>query len=167
LIDQIRDTLNTDNHQLWLLIGLCIGIIATIEVVEEAVEGAWPHQRRMSRMDIGAQRAHQVWALVAILVLPAGILAALNVGMMVWKDAPTSDAIRTGSALLAVGWVLFILASVDRLRLRTLIGRAGPILPIALAVMLAIAIVLLLTAFLDVRPSWDTIRDAITDLGNT
>lgn len=136
-------------------------MIATIEMVEEAVEGAWPHQRRMSGMDLGEQRAHQVWALVALMILPAGLLAVLNVIMMVWKDAPETDALRTGSALLAISWIIFLFASVDRLRLRRLIARAGPVLPVALVVMLAVAIVLLLSAFLDVRPTMDTIRDAI------
>ena len=107
-ISDLRDRLNTDDHRLWLLIGLCVAVILTIEVVEEAVEGVWPHQRRMSGMDIGQQRAHQIWALVALLVLPAAILATMNVGMMVWKDTPTTDGIRTGAALLAIGWGSFL-----------------------------------------------------------
>jgi len=68
---------------MWLLIGLCVAMVLTLEVVEEAVEGAWPHQRRTHQMDLGQQRAHQVWALVALMILPAGILALLNVVMMV------------------------------------------------------------------------------------
>jgi hypothetical protein len=136
-------------------------MLATIEVVEEAVEGAWPHQRRTSRMALGERRAHQVWALVALMILPAGLLAVMNVGMMVWKDVQETDTLRTGGLLLGVAWVTFILANVDRLRLRRLIAKAGPALPIALVAMLAVAIVLLLSAFLDVRPSIDTIRDAL------
>ena len=136
-------------------------MVATLEVVEEAVEGAWPHQRRTNQMDHGQQRAHQVWALVALLILPAGILAVLNVLMMVWKDAPETDTLRTGGLLLGIAWVTFIFASVDRLRLRRLMAKAGPALPIALVAMLAVAIVLLLSAFLDVRPTVDAIRDAI------
>jgi hypothetical protein len=151
---------------MWLLIGLCVAVVATLEVVEEAVEGAWPHQRRKSQMDLGQQRAHQVWALVALMILPAGILALLNVLMMVWKDAPETDALRTGGLLLAVAWVTFIFASVDRLRLRGLIAKAGPALPIALVAMLAVSIVLLLSAFLDVRPTVDMIRDAIPVLND-
>jgi hypothetical protein len=57
--------------------------------------------------------------------------------------------------------VLFLLASIESLRLRPLIARAGPVFPIALVVVLAAAIALLLSAFLDIRPSIDTIRDAI------
>jgi len=74
---------------------------------------------------------------------------------------PETDALRTGGLLLGVAWLTFIFASVDRLRLRGLIGKAGPALPIALVAVLAVAIVLLLSAFLDARPSVDTIRDAI------
>ena len=165
-LDDLRDRLNTDDHQLWLLIGLCVALIATLEAVEEAVEGAWPHQRRMSRMDVGEQRAHQVWALVALLVLPGVLLALANVAMIVWKDVPQSDEMRTGGALLAIGWVLFLLASIDRLRVRRLITRAGPVFPIALIFVLAVAIALLLTAFLDVRPDIDTIRDALPLIGD-
>jgi hypothetical protein len=163
-ISDLRDRLNTDDHRLWLLIGLCVAVILTIEVVEEAVEGVWPHQRRMSGMDIGQQRAHQIWALVALLVLPAALLATMNVGMMVWKDTPTTDGIRTGAALLAIGWGSFLLANIDRLGLRSLVSRAGPVLPVTLAIILVIAIALLLTAFLDVRPDMQTIRDAIPGL---
>jgi hypothetical protein len=136
-------------------------MVATLEVVEEAVEGAWPHQRRMSNMGLGEQRAHQVWALVAIMILPAGLLALLNVIMVVWKDVEVTDAMRTGGILLGIAWVTFILASVDRLRVRGLIAKAGPVLPVALVAVLAVAIVLLLGAFLDVRPTIETVRDAI------
>jgi hypothetical protein len=81
--------------------------------------------------------------------------------MMVWKDVPRTDEMTTGGALLGIGWVLFLFASVDGLRMRSLIARAGPVFPIALVVVLAAAIALLLSAFLDVRPSIDTLRDTI------
>jgi hypothetical protein len=115
----------------------------------------------MSNMGLGEQRAHQVWALVAIMILPAGLLALLNVIMVVWKDVEVTDAMRTGGILLGIAWVTFILASVDRLRVRGLIAKAGPVLPVALVAVLAVAIVLLLGAFLDVRPTIETVRDAI------
>jgi uncharacterized BrkB/YihY/UPF0761 family membrane protein len=166
-LDEVKDRLHTDNHQLWLLIGLCLAVLATMEAVQEAVEGAWPHQRRVSRMDVGERRAHPVWALVALMILPAAILAVFNVGMMVWKDVPRTDEMTTGGALLGIGWVLFLLASVDALRMRRLIARAGPVFPIALVVVLAAAIALLLSAFLDVRPSMDTVKDALPIIGNS
>ena len=159
--DDLKDRLHTSDHQLWLLIGLCVALLVTMEAVQEAVEGAWPHQRRLTRMDLSEQRSQPVWALVALLILPAALLALFNVGMMVWKDVPRTDEMTTGGALLGIGWVLFLLASVDAFRMRPLIARAGPVFPIALVVVLAAAIALLLSAFLDVRPSVDTLRDAI------
>ena len=160
-LDEWQDRLHTSDHQLWLLIGLCVAVLATMEAVQEAVEGAWPHQRRLTRMDISEQRAGPIWALVALMILPGALLAVGNVGMMVWKDVQKTDEMTTGGALLGIGWVLFLLGSVDRLRMRALIARAGPVFPIALVVILAAAIVLLLSTFLDVRPSVDTIRDAL------
>ena len=166
-LEELKERLHTDDHQLWLLIGLCVAVIATMEAVEEAVDGAWPHQRRLTRMAAAEQRAHAVWALVALMILPAAMLAVCNVGMMVWKDVPQTDEMTTGGALLGIGWGLFLMANVDRLRLRPLIARAGPVFPIALALVLAAAITLLLSAFLDVRPSLDTVRDAIPFLGES
>jgi hypothetical protein len=164
-MDELRDRLNTDDHQLWLLIGLCVAVVLTIEAVEEAVVGAWPHQRRLTRMGAGEQRAHPVWAVAALLLIPGAVLAVLNVGMMVWKDVPENDQMVTGGTLLAIGWVTFLLASIDRLRLRGLLGRAGPALPAALVVVLAAATALLLASFLEIRPTMDTVRDAIPYLG--
>jgi hypothetical protein len=51
--------------------------------------------------------------------------------------------------------------------MRRLIARAGPVFPIALVVVLAAAIALLLSAFLDVRPSMDTVKDALPIIGNS
>jgi hypothetical protein len=159
--DELQDRLHTSDHALWLLIALCVAVIVTIEAVQEAVEGAWPHQRRVTRMAVGEQRAQSVWATVALLILPAALLSVANVGMIVWKDVTRSDEMTTGGALLGIGWVLFLLATVDRLRLRPLIAKAGPVFPIALVAVLVAAIALLLSAFLEIRPSVDTIRDAI------
>lgn len=159
--DELKDRLHTSDHQLWLLVGLCVVFLATMEAVQEAVEGAWPHQRRVTRMNLGEQRAQSAWAMVALLILPAALLAIGNVGMIVWKDVQRTDELTTGGALLGIGWVLFLLASVDRLRFRPTIARAGPVFPIALVAILLAATVLLLSAFLDVRPSIDTLRDSI------
>ena len=93
--DDLKDRLHTSDHQLWLLIGLCVALLVTVEAVQEAVEGAWPHQRRLTRMDLSEQRAQPVWALVALLILPAALLAVFNVGMMVWKDVPRTDEMTT------------------------------------------------------------------------
>lgn len=164
-MDELRARLNTDDQQLWLLIGLCLALILTIEAVEEAVVGAWPHQRRLTRMRPDEQRAHPVWGVAAILVVPAAVLAVLNVAMIVWKDVPQTDQMTTGGTLLAIGWVAFLLAAVDRLQVRSLLRRAGPALPAAVVVLLAAAIALLLASFLEIRPSIEEVREAIPYLG--
>ena len=159
--DELKDRLHTSDHQLWLLIGLCVALLATMEAVQEAVEGAWPHQRRVTRMDLGEQRAHPSGPLVALLILPAALLAVGNrrhdglEGCA--PDRRDDDRRRTAGDRLGP-----VPAGERRcLRLRPLIARAGPVFPIALVVVLAAAIALLLSAFLDVRPSVDTLRDAI------
>ena len=157
MLDDLRNTLNTDDRQLWLLIGLCVAFLLTME----AVEGAWPHERRTRRMQIGQQRGQPFWALVALLVLPGALLAILNVAMVVWKDVPRTDAMLTGGLLLGIGWVLFVLGSVDRLRLRAFLTQGGPALPLVLTAVLLIACALLLSSFWDIRPSVDTIREAL------
>lgn len=165
--DDLKERLHTDDHRLWAFIGLCVGLLVTLEAVEEAVEGAWPHQRRVRRMQTGERHAHQIWALAAILVIPAAVLALGCVGMMLWKDAERTDEMNTGFILLAIGWVMFILASVDRLRVRSLIARAGPVVPLAVSVTLLAAIALLLSAFWEIKPTMDMIRDAVPFLDDS
>jgi hypothetical protein len=166
-IDDLKDRLNTDDHRLWALIGLCVGLVATLEAVEEAVEGAWPHQRRTSMMPTPERQAHQFWALAAILIVPAGLLALGCVGMMVWKDVPRTEEMNTGFILLGIGWVMFMLASIDRLRFRVLISRAGPVVPLAVAVTLLAAVALLLSAFWEIKPTIDMIRESVPLLGES
>ena len=36
-LDEWQDRLHTSDHQLWLLIGLCVAVLATMEAVQEAV----------------------------------------------------------------------------------------------------------------------------------
>lgn len=158
------DFLRTDNHQLWLLIGVCVAMIFTIEAVEEAVEGAWPHQRRTTRMAMHERRAHPVWGVVALLVLPGAVLAILNLAVIAWKELDRSDTLAIGGLLLGAGWVIFLLSSVDRLRVRRLFTAAGPAAPFVLAVVLLAADILLLIAFLEIRPSVESVRDALPDL---
>lgn len=165
MLQDIQDTLRTDDSQLWLLIGLCAALLVTIEAVDEAVDGAWPHQRRARRMSRGERRGQPIWGVVALLLLPAAVLAILNVGIMVWQDVPRTDAMVTGGILLAIGWVLFILGSVERLRLRRILTHGGPALPLVLTAVLAIAVVLLFTSFLEIRPTMETVRDELPLLG--
>lgn len=156
--------MHTGNHPLWLLIGVSIAMLFTIEAVEEAVEGAWPHQRRRTGMATPERRAHPIWGIVALLVLPGALLIALNLAVIAWKDLPRTDTLVLGGTLLGAGWVVFLLSSIDRLRLRRVFTSAGPGAPFALAMILIVADLLLLIAFLDIRPSFDAVRDALPSL---
>jgi hypothetical protein len=158
------DELHTDNHQLWLLIGVCLLMVFTIEAVEEAVEGAWPHQRRVTRMAMPERRAHPIWGVVALLILPGAVLAVLNLAVVAWKELPRTDNLVLGGILLGSGWVIFLLNSIDRLRVRRMFAAAGPAAPFALALILIVADLLLLTSFLDIRPSIHAVRDALPSL---
>lgn len=156
--------MHTDNHQLWLLIAVCIAMIFTIQAVEEAVEGAWPHQRRVSGMAMPERRAHPVWGVVAILILPGAVLAVANLAVIAWQELDRSDTLMLGGILLGAGWIIFLLGSVDNLRVRRMVTAAGPAAPIALALILIVADLLLLIAFLDVRPTVEAVRDALPSL---
>jgi hypothetical protein len=57
--------------------------------------------------------------------------------------------------------VIFILGSIDRLRFRSFLGQVGFAGALALIVILIVADALLLIAFLDIRPSWETVKDAL------
>jgi hypothetical protein len=160
-LDDLRDFLHTDDRQLWLLIGLCVAMIFTIEAVEEAVEGAWPHQRRAAQIAPAARSLQAVWGVIALLVLPGILLTILNLGVMIWQDVVRPDTLLIGSVFLGIGWAIFLLGSIDRLRFRSFLGQVGFAGALALIVILLIGDALLLIAFLDIRPSWETVKDAI------
>jgi hypothetical protein len=163
-LPEFPEFMRTDNHQLWLLIGVCIAMIFTIQAVEESVEGAWPHLRRVTGMAMPERRAHPIWGIVALLVLPGAVLAVLNLAVIAWKELDRTDTLMLGGILLAGGWLMFLLGSVDSLRLRRIFTAAGPAAPFALAMILLVADLLLLIAFLDIRPSIESVRDALPSL---
>jgi hypothetical protein len=152
-----------DGHDrlFWLLIGACLAMVLTIEAVETAVEGAWPHQRRPTRMLPRERSAHAVWGSVALLVLAGALLTILNLGVLVWRNLDHTETQVLGSIFVGIGWATFLLASSDRLPVRRYLATVGPIAPIALLGILVFGDLLLLIAFLDVRPSVDEVRDAL------
>lgn len=160
-MDTLRDALRLDNNRLWLLIGLCVAMVFTLQAVEESVEGAWPHQRRPTRLVPRARSVQAVWAYVALLVLPGLLLGILNVATLLWQDVPRTDAHLLGSLFVGLGWLVFVLASMDRLRVRRYMGNLGLVGPIALIVVLLVGDALLLIGLLDILPSFDTVRDAL------
>lgn len=161
MLDDLRDYLRFDNTTLWLLIGLCVATVITLQAVEEAVEGAWPHARRPSRMPARAPGFSGAWSLVALLVLPGLLLGILNVVVLLWKDRERTDLQVLGSLFVGLGWILFMIASRDRLPVRRFVGNLGVVGPVALVLVLLIGDVLLTIALFDVLPSLDEVRDAL------
>lgn len=158
---EIPDVLKPDNHPLWLLIGVSVAMVFTLQAVQEAVEGAWPHERRSTRMMPQQRSAQHIWALDALLVLLGGVLLLLNLAMLTWKNLPRSDTHVIGSLLLGICWVLFLLISFDRLGVRNYLTAMGPVAPLAVMVILLVANVMLTIALVDIHPSMDDIREAL------
>jgi hypothetical protein len=158
---ELPEFLHTNNRLLWLLIGVCLAMVFTLEAVEAAVEGAWPHQRRPTRMLPRERSAHAIWGFVALLVLPGALLEVLNLAVLVWRKLEHTETQVLGSIFVGVGWVVFLLASTDRLPFRRYLASVGPVAPIALLGVLLVGDTLLLVAFLDIRPTVDEVRDAL------
>src|SRR5947209_3005620 len=97
---KISDFQRTSDHQLWLLIGVSVAMVFTLEAVEEAVEGAWPHQRRTSAMARPERAAQPVWGVVAALVLPGAVLEIAILGVMAWKNVARPETLVVGSVML-------------------------------------------------------------------
>jgi hypothetical protein len=155
----LPDSLNTDNHLLWVLIGVCVAMVFTLEAVQTAVEGAWPHQRRPSRLLPHERSAQAIWGLVAVLIIAGGLLAIANLGILVWQDEEHGDALVLGSILLGAAWVVFLLLSVERFGVRSYLSSIGPPAPLAVLVVLAAAILLLSLSLVEIVPSADEFRD--------
>ena len=158
------DFLHTDNRMLWLLIGVCLAMVLTIEAVEAAVEGAWPHQRRPTRMLPSERSAHSIWGYVALLVLPGALLEILNLAILVWRNLEQTETQVLGSVFVGIGWIVFLLSSTDRLPIRRYMASVGPVAPIALVSILLFGDILLLIGLIDIRPSIDEVRDALPSL---
>lgn len=157
----LPNSLNTDNHLLWVLIGVCIAMVLTLDAVQAAVDGAWPHQHRPSQLLPHERTAQSVWGVVAVLVIAGGLLLITNLGILLWQDEDYGDALVLGSILLAVGWVIFWLTSIESLGIRRYLSSIGPSAPLAIMVVLIAAIVLLVLSLLDIVPPWDEFKDAL------
>jgi len=162
--DDLRDSLNTGNQTLWLLIATAVATLLTIQTVESAIEVAWPHQRRTARLLPGQRRAVPVWGVVGLLVLAGGLLALMTLGVILWRDLGSTSNQRLAGVLLAAGWLVFMLASLNWLGFGRLLRETGMIGPLALCALLLAADLLLLVAFLDIVPEFDDVWNAIKDL---
>lgn len=164
-LDELREVLELADSRLWVLLALCIALVFTIQSVETATEGAWPHQRRPARMAPQARAASSAWSVVSLLLLPGLLLAILNLAVVIWLSLPLSQAQLLGSVLVAVCWLIFIAASGNLLGMGSLIRQGGAAGPLALIVVLIAGDLLLLAGLLLIVPDVDTIRRALPVIG--
>ncbi len=162
--DELRDALNFGNQTLWLLIATAVATLLTIQTVESAIEVAWPHQRRTSRLLPGQRRAMPVWGVAGLLVLVGALLALMTLGVILWRDLESTSTQRLAGVLLAAGWLVFMLASLNWLGVGRLIRETGMIGPLAICGLLIAADLLLLISFIDIVPEFEDVWNAIKDL---
>ena len=163
--EEIREVLRLNDSRVWLLIGLCVALVFTIQSVETATEGAWPHQRRPARMAPQARSAQGAWGAVALLLLPGIVLGILNVAVLLWRGLPHSQTQVLGGLLVGLIWLIFVGASVNALGMGRLLRQGGPAGPLALLVLVVAGDLLLLAGLLSILPDTQTIRDAIPGIG--
>lgn len=159
--DEVREALRIENERLWLLIGVCVALVGTIQAVERSVDGAWPHQLRPSQGATRGRGGPTGWTAVALLLLPGILLGVLNLTVMLWRDVEPTDAHRLGGFFVAFAWVVFVLVSVDLFRVGRFMRSVGVVGPAAILLLLIAGDTLLLIALVDILPSIKTVRDAL------
>lgn len=157
----LPDALQTDNHVLWALIVASVLMVFTLEAVQSAVEGAWPHQRRPNTMLPSERTAHSIWGIVALALIAGGLLLIANLAILLWQELDPLGIHKTGGVFLGISWALFMLVSIDRFGIRRHMTSIGIAAPVATLALLTAAIVLLALGFLDIWPSVDEFRDAL------
>lgn len=160
-MERIGDMLRVADTRFWLLIGLCLALVYTIQAVEAAVDGAWPHQRRPSRLQPGARAVAGAWGWLALLLLPGLLLAVLNLAILVWRGLAHGQLHVLGGLFVGLVWLIFVLVGNDVFGLRRFAGQVGPAAPAALMGLLLVGDVLLLISLLDILPAADAIRRAL------
>lgn len=164
-LDELREILELADSRLWLLLALCIALVFTIQSVETATEGAWPHQRRPARMAPQARAAGSAWSLVSLLLLPGLLLAILNLAVAIWLNVPLNQPQVLGGVLVAICWLIFVAASANMLRLGSLLRQGGAAGPLALMIVLVAGDLLLLAGLLLILPDIDAIRRSLPGIG--
>lgn len=150
-----------DSRWWWLLIGVSVILLFTLQALETAVEGAWPHQRRDNEYIPGARGVKPAWAFAAMLIIP-GALAVIGIAaIIIWLGIRPPQGLNLGGALLALGWVLFLLFGLNVFGLGRLLGTLGMIGPLAIGILLLVADGLLIVTLLDVLPAWDVILESL------
>jgi len=139
--------------RLWLLIGLSIAMLFTIEAIEDFTDGAWPQMRRPSGYFEAVGSSRVLWMAVAMLVLPGLVLTILNLAVLVWKDLPYGNTLVIGTIFIIVGWLLFLATTIDLGGIGLFLERSGAVAPLALLVVLIAGDLLLLIAFIQIFPN--------------
>lgn len=139
--------------RLWLLIGVAILLIFTIEAIEGYVQGLWPQLRQDAPAFRSQLIGQSLWSFVAFLLLPGIVLALLNLGLLVWQGLPQNSTQIFGAFFLGLGWLIFALTSMNLAGFGSYMRRVGPAAPLGLIVCLLVGDLLLLAALLDLLPS--------------
>ncbi len=139
--------------RLWLLIGVAILLIFTVEAVESYVEGVWPQLRHDAPSFRTQAIGRSLWVAVAFLLLPGIVLALCNLGLLVWQGLPQNNTQIFGAFFLGIGWLIFTLTSIDLAGWGQYMRRVGPAAPLGLIVCLLVGDLLLLAAILDLLPA--------------
>lgn len=139
--------------RLWLLIGLSIAMLFTIEAIEDFIEGAWPQMRRPASNWGVVGEAKSLWVTVAMFTLPGLVLTILNLAILVWKDLPYANIQILGTIFVVVGWLVFLATTIDLAGVGSYLEDVGFVVPLALVLILALGDVLLLIALVDIFPS--------------
>ena len=163
-MDQIGSFLGKQDATFWLFVLACVGMVYTIQAVETAVDGAWPHQRRPAQLTSGARSVQKTWSWVALLLLPGLGLVILNLGIMVWRGLEASETQLMGGIFVAIAWAAFVLVSANAAGLGSFMGKVGPVGPLALMALLVVGDLLLLAALLSILPSMDALQNAFRSL---
>ncbi len=136
-------------------------MVFTLEAVQSAVEGAWPHQRRPNTMLPSERTAHSIWGIVALALIAGGLLLIANLAILLWQELDPTGIQKTGGVLLAISWALFMLVSIDRFGIRRHMTSIGIAAPAAALALLTAAIVLLALGLIDIWPPTDEFREAL------
>lgn len=145
----------------WLLIGVSIALLFTLQALETAIEGAWPHQRRDNEYIPGARGIKPAWSFAALLIIPGAVAIIGISAVIIWLDIQPPDALRLGGALLALGWILFLFFGLNVMGAGRLLGTLGALGPLAISMVLLVADGLLIVTLMDVLPGWDVLQESL------
>ncbi|HET9014743.1 MAG TPA: hypothetical protein VFN57_04065 [Thermomicrobiaceae bacterium] len=140
------------DSRLWLLIGLSVAMLFTIEAIEEFVDGAWPQMRRPAGGSGAAGQVRPLWVGVAMVVLPGLVLTILNLALLLVRDLPFSNVQILGTIFVVAGWLVFLATTTDLVGVGTYLQEVGIVAPLALVVVLVVGDLLLLVSLIDIFP---------------